>query len=102
MSRLIKKLSNIADSLLGNCLQRMITLLNTSALIQTLGFFDRVMIWSASGHMCCYIYIFFYLMCFTSWAYDPAALGCAGAFTLSDRSLRIPGQYFLLYSLFLK
>jgi hypothetical protein len=33
MSRLITKLSNIADSLLGNCLQRMITLLNTSELM---------------------------------------------------------------------
>jgi hypothetical protein len=37
--------------------------------------------------MCRYIYIFFYLLtCFTSWVYDPATLGCAGAFTLFDRS----------------
>jgi hypothetical protein len=59
-------------------------------------FFDCVMISSASGRMCCYIYIFFYfLMCFTSWVYDPAALGRAGAFTLFNRSFRAPGQYFL-------
>jgi small-conductance mechanosensitive channel len=59
-------------------------------------FFDRVTISSASGHMRRYIYIFFYfLMCFTSWVYDPAALGHASAFTLFNRSFCAPGQYFL-------
>jgi hypothetical protein len=59
-------------------------------------FFDRVTISSASGRMHRYIYIFFYfLTCFMSWVYDPAALGRAGAFTLFNRSFRAPGQYFL-------
>jgi hypothetical protein len=59
-------------------------------------FFDRVTISSASSCMCCYIYIFFYfLTCFMSWVYDPAALGCAGAFTLFNHSFCAPGQYFL-------